>query len=76
MALIITDEMAADMRRGAILEGSFGQHGLRKPHRMWLQPATGCFIADCGGIYLVAETQGSNWTALAIVRKGAPDGNA
>lgn len=63
--MVLSEEIARDLRSGAIFEVSGERHGLRKIKRLWFDFASGHYIADCGGAYLWTDELHKPWRCKA-----------
>lgn len=63
-AIKLSPEIASDLRHGAIFNVTGERIGIRRVRRVWFNPASGHYVADCGGIYMWTDEPKNPWRCV------------
>ena len=62
--MMLTPEIASDLRHGTIFDVTGERIGVRKVRRVWFNPSTGHYVADVGGVFLWTDEPSKPWRAI------------
>lgn len=66
----LTEEIASDLRAGAIFYVEGERIGVRRVRRIWFNPATSHYVADVGWLYMWTDSLSNPWQIVPAVPHG------
>lgn len=62
--MILSPEIASDLRNGAVFTVSGECIGIRRVRRIWFNLASGCYVADVGSCFMFTDEPDHPWRVV------------
>lgn len=60
----LSEEIASDLRAGAIFNVEGERIGIRSVRRVWFNLASGHYVADVGGLFMWTDEPSNSWRCV------------